>query len=257
MWLAIRSLWHREVVRFLSDRSRVTSSLGQPVVFWVLFAGALGNSFRPGGVGYGEYFFPGTLAMIVLFTSIFSTITVIEDRKEGFLQGVLVSPVHPVAIAAGKILGAATLALLHGLVFALLAPVAGIPLEPLQMLAAFGVLALMAIAVGGMGFSLAWAMDSTTGYHGIMMLGFMPMLLLSGAFFPSDGAHPVMSVLMALDPLTYGVAALRYAFYGTGHSVTQELPGPLLSLAVTVAFGAATMALGTLLVLRRTARNVV
>ena len=96
MWLSIRSLWHREVVRFLCDRSRVTSSLAQPIVFWLLFAGALSGSFRPGGVVYGEYFFPGTLAMIVLFTSIFSTITVIEDRKEGFLQGVLVSPVPPV-----------------------------------------------------------------------------------------------------------------------------------------------------------------
>jgi ABC-2 type transport system permease protein len=257
MGIAIRSLWHREIVRFLADRSRVTSSLGQPVLFWLLFAGALDSSFRPGGIGYGEYFFPGTLAMIVLFTAIFSTITVIEDRKEGFLQGVLVSPVHPAAIAAGKILGASTLALGNGVVFALLAPLAGVPIDPLGVLAAFAVLALLAFAVGGMGFSLAWAMDSTAGYHGVMMLLFMPMLLLSGAFFPADGAHPVMSVLMALDPLTYGVALLRYAFYGTGHEVTQSLPSPMLCLAVSVLFAAATFSLGTWLVLRRTARNAI
>ena len=90
-----------------------------------------------------------------------------------------------------------------------------------------------------------------------MMLLFMPMLLLSGAFFPQDGAHPVMSALMAINPLTYGVASLRYAFYGTEHDVTAGLPAPALSLAITIAFGAITFALGTFLVLRRTARNVV
>ena len=93
MGLAIYSLWHREVLRFILDRSRVFSSVGQPVIFWLMFAGALSqSSFRPGDQSYGEYFLVGGLAMTLLFTAIFSTITVIEDRKEGFLQSVLVSP---------------------------------------------------------------------------------------------------------------------------------------------------------------------
>ena len=91
MGLAIYSLWHRETVRFLTDRSRVFSSVGQPIIFWVLFAGALsGSSFRPGQLDYGEYFWVGGLVMTLLFTAVFSTITVIEDRKEGFLQSVLI-----------------------------------------------------------------------------------------------------------------------------------------------------------------------
>ena len=107
---AVFSLWHREIVRFVRDRSRLTGSLMQPIIFWLLFSGALNTSVQFGGMeSYSEYFFSGTLAMITLFTAIFSTITVIEDRKEGFLQGVLVSPVPRAAIALGKILGGATL----------------------------------------------------------------------------------------------------------------------------------------------------
>lgn len=256
MGLAIYSLWHREVVRFLKDRSRVTSSLGQPIIFWLLFAGALSNSeFRPGGVDYGEYFFPGTLAMIVLFTAIFSTITVIEDRKEGFLQGVLVSPVPRSAIVLGKVAGAATLAILHGLVFFALAPLAGVPLDLTGGLAAFGVLVLVAFALTSVGFALAWKMDSTAGYHGIMMLFLMPMLLLSGAFFPVAGAHSVLAWIMRLNPLTYGVSALRHGFYGAGHPALEGLPGLGLSLGVTVGFAVLTFALATRVVMRRTARD--
>ena len=97
---AVFSLWHREIVRFVRDRSRLTGSLMQPIIFWLLFSGALNTSVQFGGMeSYSEYFFSGTLAMITLFTAIFSTITVIEDRKEGFLQGVLVSPVPRAAIA--------------------------------------------------------------------------------------------------------------------------------------------------------------
>ena len=256
MLLAVYSLWHREVLRFLTDRSRVFSSVGQPIIFWLLFAGALNqSSFRPDGLSYGEYFFPGTLAMIVLFTAIFSTITVIEDRKEGFLQGVLVSPVPRSAIALGKITGASTLALAHGLVFFLLAPFAGVPVDLTTGLASFGVLLLISFALTGLGFTIAWMMDSTAGYHGVMMLFLMPMLLLSGAFFPAGGAHPVMAFLMAANPLTYGVAALRYAFYGASNQATEALPPQWLCLLVSVVFALATFSAATWIVLRRTSRD--
>ncbi len=255
MLLTTWSLWHREVLRFLKDRSRVFSSIGQPVIFWLLFAGALHSSFRPGGVDYGEYFFPGTLAMIVLFTAIFSTITVIEDRKEGFLQGVLIAPVPRAAIALGKISGGATLALVNALVFFVFAPLAGLPLTVPSVFAAVGVLVLLSLALTGVGFTIAWKMDSTAGYHGVMMLFLMPMLLLSGAFFPAQGAHPALAWLMRIDPLTYGVALLRYAFHGTTSSSTQGLPSVWTCLIVTVLFALAAFAAGTAVVLRRTSRD--
>lgn len=257
MLLAAFSLWHREIVRFLRDRSRVFSSIGQPVIFWVLFAGALGRSFRPGDMDYGEYFFPGTLAMIVLFTAIFSTITVIEDRKEGFLQSVLVAPVPRSAIALGKIAGGATLAVLNALLFYLLAPFAGVPLDLTSGVLAFLVLVLLAFALTGVGFTLAWLMDSSAGYHGVMMVFLMPMLLLSGAFFPAAGAHPVLAWIMAANPLTYGVALLRHVFYGAESLATVALPSVAICIAVTVAFAVAAFAMGTAVVLRRTARDAV
>src|SRR5690606_34681701 len=194
---------------------------------------------RPGGIGYGEYFFVGTLAMIVLFTAIFSTVTVIEDRKEGFLQGVLVAPVPRSAIALGKISGGATLALGHALVFLVLAPFAGVPVTLPGVVLGILVLALLAFALTAVGFSLAWLMDSTAGYHGVMMVLLMPMLLLSGAFFPATGAHPVLAAVMAINPLTYGVALLRHALYaGGGGAATADLPPVWASAVVTVLFAA-------------------
>ncbi len=256
MALAIYSIWHREVVRFLLDRSRVFSSVGQPVIFWILFAGALSSSsFRPGELSYGEYFWVGGLAMTLLFTAIFSTITVIEDRKEGFLQSVLVSPVPRSSIALGKILGSTTLAMINGLIFFALLPIAGVPVTLTSFLATAGVMALLATALAGMGYTLAWMMDSTAGYHGVMMVFFMPMLLLSGAFFPVEGAHDVMQWLMEINPLTYGIGAMRHTLYGVGSEATADLAPFSLCLGVTALFAVATCALGTAITLRRSSRD--
>lgn len=251
---AVFSLWHREIVRFLRDRSRLTGSLMQPIIFWLLFSGALhGSSFKPYGMDYGDYFFTGTLAMITLFTAIFATITVIEDRKEGFLQGVLVSPVPRAAIALGKILGGATLGMGLAVIFLALAPLAGIELEFTNVLLGLGVLALVAIGVTGLGFTLAWVMDSTAGYHGIMMLFLMPMLLLSGAFFPVEDAHWLLSWVRWVNPMTYGVGALRHALQGA----LPGVPSFTICMIGTVAFAMLTFALGTMIVSRRTTRDAV
>jgi ABC-2 type transport system permease protein len=251
MNLAVYSLWRRELVRFLRDRSRLTGSLLQPVLFWLLFTGALQGSFKPAGQDYGTWFFVGTLAMIALFTAIFSTITVIEDRQAGFLQGVLVAPVPRAAIALGKILGGATLGFGLSAVFLVLAPIAGVQLSFGSLLATLAVLALVAVSVTGLGFTMAWLLDSSAGYHALMMLVLMPMLLLSGAFFPMQGAHPVMAFLMAIDPLTYCVGLLRHALQGP----VPGVPELWLCLLVTAAFAFGTFVLGTWVVTRRSARD--
>src|ERR1022692_2130579 len=124
------TLWWREMVRFFRQRDRVVSALGTPLVFWLLLGSGLGKSFSapaaPAGHGYLEYFFGGTIVLVLLFTAIFSTISIIEDRREGFLQAVLVAPVGRLAIVLGKILGGATLAFVQGLVFLALAPLLGL-----------------------------------------------------------------------------------------------------------------------------------
>jgi ABC-2 type transport system permease protein len=257
--LPIATLWWREIVRFARQRSRVTGALAQPLLFWILLGSGLAGSFRATaggpsgerGVGYLEYAYPGTAILVLLFTAIFSTISVIEDRREGFLQGVLVSPVPRSAIALGKILGGATLAVLQAILFLALAPVVGIQLSLASFAAAVAVLACVAFALTGLGFAIAWSLDSTAGFHAIMNLILMPMWLLSGAFFPASGAALPVRWIMAANPLTYGVAAFREALYIGAPLPGGSLPGPGPSIVVTLLFAAATFAASVLSVRRR------
>jgi len=246
--LAIVSLWRREVVRFLRQPSRVGGAVGSPLLFWLLIGFGFSGSFRlpgaAGGVRFLEYFFPGTVALVVLFAAIFSTISVIEDRNEGFLQGVLAAPVSAIDLVAGKVLGGATLAWLQGLLFLPLAPLSGIPLTPGRALAAAGVIALLAVALTSVGFTCAWKVNSVQGFHAVMNLLLIPLWLLSGAFFPLAGAPPWLQALMRANPLTYGVGALRHTFYGDAAAAAGTLPGMTLSVGVTAALAAAGFALG-------------
>ncbi len=248
--LAAFTLWRRELTRFLRQPSRIAGAVGTPLIVWLLVGSGLSGSFRlpggPAGLNYFEYFFPGTVVLVLLFAAIFSNISVIEDRHEGFLQGVLVAPVSRSAIVAGKVLGGATLAWLQGVVFLPLAPLSGIALTPRSALAAAGVLAVLALSLTALGFAFAWKVDSVQGFHAIMNVVLMPMWLLSGSFFPVSGAPAWLGALMRLNPLTYGVAALRWALYGQGAALGSGLPGPALSLAVTLVLGAAAFAAGLL-----------
>lgn len=246
--MATYTLWRRELTRFFRQPSRIAGAVATPLIFWLLIGSGLSGSFRlPGGpehVDYLEYFFPGTIVLVLLFAAIFSNISVIEDRHEGFLQGVLVAPVGRASLVAGKILGGSTLAWLQGIVFLALAPAAGIHLTLPSLLAAAGVLALLAVSLSALGFAFAWKLDSVQGFHAIMNVVLMPMWLLSGAFFPVSGAPGWLAALMRLNPLTYGIAALRHAFYGA--ALGEGMPGSALSLAVTLAVGLASFSLGLL-----------
>ena len=134
--LATRSLAQRELVRFYRQKSRMAGVIGSPLVFWFLIGSGLSGSFRhpsaPPEMNYLEYFFPGTIVLIILFTSIFSTMSIIEDRKEGFLQSVIVAPVPRGAIAMGKLLGGTALALFQALLLLVLTPFLGIALDALE-----------------------------------------------------------------------------------------------------------------------------
>jgi ABC-2 type transport system permease protein len=250
MVLASYTLWLREVVRFGRQRSRIVGALGSPLVFWFLIGSGLNRSFQGGPSmplrgGYLEYFYPGTLALIVLFTAIFSTISIVEDRQEGFLQGVLVAPVPRVAIVVGKVLGSTTLAVAQGLVFLLLAPLAHVTIHLADLPALVGVLTLVAFGLSGLGFVVAWWLDSTQGFHAIMNVFLIPLWILSGALFPATGAAGWVRVLMLVNPLTYGVSALRRLFYD--QPLVAE-PSLALSLTVVVGFAALMLVIGTGLV---------
>ena len=241
MLLPAFSLCQRELVRFVRQRNRVVGALLTPIVFWLLIGGGMGRSFAAPGAGaagtrgYMHYFFPGTLLMILLFTAIFSTISVIEDRREGFLQSVLVAPVSRMSVVLGKVLGGTILAVGQALVFLLLAPLAGVKLTPGGAALALAVMLLVAFALTCLGLTIAWRMSSTQGFHAIMNLFLMPMWFLSGALFPASGAWRGLRYVMLANPLTYGLAALRRAV-DPQDAGALALPGMGVSLLVTIGF---------------------
>ncbi|MCZ6635036.1 MAG: ABC transporter permease [bacterium] len=241
-YLPVYSLWKREIIRFVRDKHRLFGAIGQPLVLWVLVGSGLQASFQPAGlqdIGFLEYIYPGTLLLILLFTAIFSTISVVEDRREGFMQAVLVAPISQTSLVLGKVLGGTTLALFEGLVFLVLAFWVGIPLTPSVLLATMGFLFLIGLALTGLGFIIAWRMESTAGFHAVMNLFLMPMWLLSGAFFPITGLPGWLSWVMVINPLTYGMAGLRQVLY-LGRSF-EGLPGLDVCLGITALFALLTL----------------
>lgn len=240
----VRTLAKRELVRFFRQRNRVIGGFVQPVLFWLLFSEGLKES----DLGYA-HFFPGTIAMILLFTAIFATISVIEDRNEGFLQGVLVAPITRLSMMLGKVFGGAAIAMLQALLFLALgwATVKEVCPTPIGALIAVGVMALLAIALTSLGFVIAWRMESTQGFHAIMSIFLLPMWLLSGAFF-RQGAAGLLGWVVAINPLTYGVAALRWRL--TPGDV-EGLPPEPMCIGITIGFALLMLIISWRVVLRR------
>jgi ABC-2 type transport system permease protein len=260
-WPAVWSLAARELIRFFRQRTRVIGALGQPLLFWVLFGAGLHGSFTPPAwappdMTYTEYFFPGVAVMIVLFTAIFSTISIIEDRREGFLQGVLAAPTSRLAIVLGKLCGGTVLSVIQAGLFLALAPFLGLSISPLTAAEVFLFLTLLSFALTALGFAIAWPLDSTQGFHAIMSIFLMPMWLLSGAFFPA-GESGWLSWVIAANPLTYGVAGLRRMLYaGSPLRVAPGLPALPVCIAVTLLFCLTCIAISAWLANRRTSRDM-
>jgi ABC-2 type transport system permease protein len=254
--LATGTLWLREVTRFRRQRSRVIGSFLQPLVFWLLLGGGLTASFRPAGMpdgmNYFEYLYPGFIVLVLLFTAIFATISTVEDRREGFLQGVLVAPVSRPVIVLGQALGSTTLAWVPACVFLVLAPLAGIHLTPSAAVLTAAMMALIAFSLTCIGLLIAWRIESTQGFHAIMNLILIPIWLLSGAFWPENGAPAALAWLMRVNPLTYGVAALRESLYMGQSGRIGSLPNFLFSTAVAFVFAGATYILAARIASRAT-----
>jgi ABC-2 type transport system permease protein len=248
------SLWQREVVRFYRQKARVAGVILSPLLFWLVIGSGFGTSFR-GGAGaqqshYLDYFYPGALIMIVLFTSIFAMMSVIEDRKEGFLLSVLAAPISRSVVVLGKVLGGTTLAAVQGIVFLVFLPL----IHVYPGLGAIGLavvfIFLVSFSLTALGFAIAWPMDSTAAFHGIVNLFMIPLWLLSGALFPMSGASGWMVWIMRANPLTYGVEGLRSVLFPAAPGA-MAVGTDLLVLAV---FAAAMFALCFYMANRRTTK---
>jgi ABC-2 type transport system permease protein len=228
-------LWRRDMIHLLRERSRWLGVVVQPLLFWGLIGSGLAGAFvlrDAAGLGYLEYLFPGILAMVVLFTAVFATMSVIEDRQQGFLQQVMVGPGSRVALVLGKTAGVTTMALIQAGLCLLAAPLAGLSLTAVDWPSLVLTLVLGCVGLTAINFALAWLVDSTAGYHGILSIVLLPLWVVSGAMFPAASALGWIEPVMRANPMTYLVDALRHALYGGVAPIgLVSLPLALLVLA--------------------------
>ena len=264
-WLVVYVLSWREFVRFFRQRNRVVAAIGTPLLFWLLFGTGLHQSFQVAAEGpsFREYFFPGTLVLILMFTAIFSSISIIQDRSEGFLQSVLVSPAPPWAMVLGKILGATLIAWVQVAFCLILVLTLDVDVSWSNALAMIGVLFLGALAMTSMGFVMAWNMESIQGFHAVMNLVLMPMWLLSGSFFPvpalaakSGFGQQALHWVMRCNPLTYLVAPLQELLSGLPESEAVWFPSLTTALLVILVFLGLAFALACRISRRRTSGDL-
>lgn len=213
----VYTIWQRELIRYVRDKARIGSSLLQPLMFLAIFGVGLKSSFSQAQVGFDfvQFVFPGIVAMSVMGVAFFSTVSTVWDREFGFLKEILVAPVPRTAIAVGKTAGATTIACFQALILFSFAPVLGLrpPLAAIPVLIA--ILLLLAFAISGLGLLIASRMRTTESFGIVMQVLVFPMFFLSGAFFPLTQVPSWMAVLARLDPLTYGVDALRQIVLGS------------------------------------------
>jgi ABC-2 type transport system permease protein len=225
---AIYTIWLRELNVFRREKARVAGMLGQPLFYLLIMGQGIGSSMSlnnaPGGIDYVRFMYPGVIGMSLLFTSIFSALSIIWDREFGFLKEVLVAPVPRWAVAVGKIAGGSTVAMIQSLILIALAPLMGIQLS-FAMLGWLMLLALLiSVGICGLGVAIAARMESMQGFQMLLNFLIMPMYFLSGAMFPLNMAPGWMRALMVVDPLTYGTDALRtVCFYGVDVNVNGQL----------------------------------
>lgn len=211
------TIWYRDVLRFARDRARIVASLGQPLLFLFVFGTGLSPAMSAttgGALDFRQFMFPGILAMAVLFTAIFSAISIVWDREFGFLKEVMVAPVSRTAVALGKVAGGSTVALFQGAIVLLLAPLVGVRLGWSQIVNLIGLMLLLASVMTAFGILIAARQRTMEGFQMMMQFLLMPMFFLSGAFFPLRDVPLWMDWLSALDPVTYGVDALRQETLG-------------------------------------------
>ncbi len=257
-----RAVWviaYRDLIRFVQERSRLVSSFAMPLMMLIIFGAGfsrmIGN-LTP-GVDFLQFMYPGVIAMTVLMGSLMSGLSVVWDREFGFLKVVLVAPLNRGGIVLGKATGAATIALGQGMIMLALAPIIGVAVDGMLILKLIPLIIVVSMSMSGFGILLAARMRSMQGFQLMANVILMPLIFLSGVFFPVNNVPVWLEVISKVNPLTYGVDAIRQAFLSTGSIevvAIEGMPPPPTGLTVlghtmTVVEDAAVVAaLGTILV---------
>jgi ABC-2 type transport system permease protein len=257
-WRAVRVVWKRELIRFARNRLRIATSLAQPILFLFVLGTGLSHLIGRGtGFDFRTFMFPGVLAMTVLFTAIFSAVSVVWDREFGFLREMLVAPARRGAIMLGKAAGGATVATMQAVIMLILAGLVHVPYSPLLMATLLLEMALTAFMLTAFGLMLASRIQQVESFQVVIQFFVLPTFFLSGAVFPLSGLPTWLEALTKIDPLSYAVDPLRRAVFahvnGLSEAVRRTLnPGmtwdgwrlpTALELGVVIALGAAMLSL--------------
>lgn len=239
---SIRVIAHRELLRFFHDTPRLISSFSMPLVFLVIFGAGFGRLIGQTmpGVDYIQFMYPGILAMPILMTSVMSGVSIVWDREFGFLKEVLVSPLNRSGVLAGKAVGAGIIALIQGTIMLALAPVLNVPIGLRTIVALIPLLLILSFSLSALGLLIGARMRSQQGFQLLMQLVIFPMLFLSGIFFPVGQVARWLEVLSKLNPVTYGIDAVRQTFLGTdvaGITIFGHTMGVAESAIVVAAVG--------------------
>jgi ABC-2 type transport system permease protein len=234
IWRGTWVIAYRELLRFVSERSRLFSSFFQPIIFLVIFGAGFGNvigSLAP-GVDFVQFMYPGIIAMGVLTSSLFAGVSVVWDREFGFLREVLVAPLARTGIVLGKAIGASVVALLQVVLLLLISPIVGVALDPVMVLSLVPVVIILSIALSGLGILIASFMRSQQGFQLLIQVLIFPLIFLAGVFFPVNQAPDWLQVLSKVNPMTYGVDAIRQIMLGSAASsgLGVEVFGQVMSV---------------------------
>ena len=217
---AVRMVWKRELIRYFRNRIRIVTSLAQPVLFLFVLGGGLSpivNTTSGPSVDFKTFLYPGVIAMSILFTAIFSAVSIVWDREFGFLREMMVAPVRRGALVVGKTFGGATVATMQGIIMLLLGPLVGVPLSVVLVVEMVSLMALCAVMLTSIGVVAASRMQQVESFQVVMQLVVLPMFFLAGAVFPLTGLPEWLSVLTKVDPLAYIVDPLRRAVFSRLH----------------------------------------
>ena len=236
-----RGIWvvaFRELLHFISDRTRIISSLMFPLMFLVVFGAGFSRIVGglAGGVDFIHFIYPGILAMTVLTSSLLSGTSVVVDREHGFLKEVLVAPLSRVGVILGKALGGSLTSLLQGMIMLVIAPIIGLSITPLLVVKLLPTLLILSLALSGLGILMATRMQSQQGFQFLMQLIVFPLMFLAGVFFPVDGVPVWLQIVAKVNPLTYGVDAIRQIFLAPQitNAAAEISGGEVVSTGITL-----------------------
>jgi ABC-2 type transport system permease protein len=232
IWRGTWVVAYREVLRYVNERSRIVSSLAFPLLFLVIFGAGFGNvigSLAP-GVDFIQFMYPGIVAMTVLTSSLFAGVSVVWDREFGFLREILVAPIGRTGIVLGKAIGATLTGLLQVFIMLLLAPVLGVTLSPELVLGLIPIVVILALGLSGLGILIASFMTSQQGFQLLIQLLIFPLIFLAGVFFPVNNVPVWLEVISKVNPLTYGVDAIRQLFLGSNAAIGVTVFGHTMTI---------------------------